>query len=318
MGAYFSLRDASEWEETVNQTLEPSIWSNVNYSPLSRSQHMLMQRSPGCVEFSYPSGMRQGGDLIQVSESADISLLIGFEEQAGRLYSALLFTSPENDLHKYCRATGQITLSSPKHSQQDSGILAGSTSLRGGASTTGGSGLAMDKFGQPEDCGPTQDAEFRYMLLYVVKEGILAYFSMEKDACMEVLRAIAMSYGKDPSVSHGQTFGPGTEAGASLAASMRVKCVEHHVGRTMAPVNRMLAEMLNADLGRRFAISCAAEEQSECTNCVVFCLRIMQGFKLSVRGIDIRRVCEERADLGPIAGKAVDAVWELLLRRARA
>lgn len=299
MGAYFSLREATEWEEMIRGTMEPSIWTNVNFTPLGRSQKMLLHRR-GSVEFSFPSGMCQGEDMIQVSDVSDLSLLLGFEESAGRLYSALLIHATFKDQpHRYCRGLTEFTLKAG--TSQPSSAHKGADEIFSGE-------MSFAQVGKERETAPT-DTVWPYLMLYAVKEGVLAFFARDIESCEYTVREIAASYGEE---ERGTGTGPGPST-----ASARIKTVHHAIGRMPPPVCRVLTGLVDSDLKRRFAVHAEPEDQAECTNCMCFCLRIMLGMQLAIRGYDIRRVCEERADLGPIAGEAASAAWELLWRRVR-
>mmetsp|Transcript_44536 Transcript_44536/g.125980 ORF Transcript_44536/g.125980 Transcript_44536/m.125980 type:complete len:270 (-) Transcript_44536:3-812(-) len=269
MGAYFSLRGAGEWDRTISETLEPSIWSNIGFSPLNRSRHLLLER-PGRLRFSFPAGIIQGEDLIQVSEVSSLSILAGFEESVGQLFAgALLHAQLDDNLHR------------KSHHSEPEGNSA-------------------------------EESRWTYILLYAVKEGVLAYFAQEHKECEDILRAIAESFGhaaKD--AAHGASA-------SGTAAAVRVKIVEYPIGNCAPPVCRVFTDVINADLAREFRIRCDADEQQDCTNCVVFCLRLIMAMQLSFRGYDIQRVCADRSDLGPKVGDAAAAAWELLWRRTRA
>jgi len=386
MGQYFSLHDGEMWERVLTETLEPSIWSNVRHSPLSLSQKILLER-PGRVSYEFPHGMRFGSNLIQLSESTNVSLLVGFEEQAGRLFAGVLLTARHEEYpHYYCREIDEVTLSHPNAAAtaafyaSDGGTLkpeeleasvapispkalgsrtAGRTSPGPEAGTgkmsnadfqtyllethapgapgrtspapqEGGTGLQLDQLFQET---PMERSEWRYILFYVVKEGLLVFFSNDMAGCEEVVREIAHSYGTTPplpqdlprsqsdgrfSIGSAMSPGPGTQAASNLASALKVKCVEHEVGRAPPGSTKLIADLIKGDLQRRFAVRSEAEQQPGTTNCVVFCLRAMMALQLSVRGYDIRRVCESRPDLGPKAGEAACAAWEQLWRRVRA
>eukprot|EP00443_Scrippsiella_acuminata_P052172 CAMPEP_0115376754 /NCGR_PEP_ID=MMETSP0271-20121206/3137_1 /TAXON_ID=71861 /ORGANISM="Scrippsiella trochoidea, Strain CCMP3099" /LENGTH=305 /DNA_ID=CAMNT_0002799851 /DNA_START=51 /DNA_END=965 /DNA_ORIENTATION=- len=304
MGAYFSLRGEGEWDQTVSETMEPSIWTNVAFTPLSRTQKMLLHRG-GEVQFAFPGGIRQGGDVIQVSEVVDLSLLVGFEESAGRLYSALVVHAPlDTARHTYSRAVEEVLLTAP-----------GARPAKTTESTDKGSemfsgSMTLDQLDKEE--APAQVTEWEYLMLYTVKEGVLAFFGHDLESCEEVVRDIAAHYGEHLPPANGASPGSGTAAGVSLAAAVKVKTAMYPIGRAPPPVGRVFTELISSDLKREFAIRCEAEEQSSCTNCVVFCLRMMLGMKMSVRGYDIRQLCESRPDLGPLVGTAAGDAWEQL------
>jgi len=309
MGAYFSLRGEGEWDQTVSETMHPSIWTNVAFTPLSRAQKMLLHRG-GDLQFAFPGGIRQGGDTIQVSEVVDLSLLVGFEEAAGRLFSALLVRAPlASAPHTYSRAVEEVLLTAPGARPAKSAELTGKASSNGGGNEIFSGGMSLESLDKEEP--PAQVTEWEYLLLYAVKEGVLAFFGNDFESCEEVLRDIAAHYGELPTAANAST------SGASLAASTRVKTAMYPIGRAPPPVGRVFTELIDSDLKREFAIRCEAEEQSSCTNCVVFCLRMMLGMKMSVRGWEIQQICESRPDLGPLVGSAAGDAWEQLWRRVR-
>jgi hypothetical protein len=292
--------------------MEPSIWTNVHFTPLSRAQKMMLHRG-GDIQFAFPGGIRQGGDTIQVSEVVDLSLLVGFEESAGRLYSALLVHAPlASAPHSYSRAVEEVLLAAP-------GTRPGKSTdskVSSGGSNEIFSATSLEQLDKEEP--PAQVSDWEYLLLYAVKEGVIAFFSHDLESCEEVVRDIALSFSEQPSASGGTSPpGGGTAAGASLAASLRVKTAMLVIGRAPPPVGRVFTELLTNDLRRTFAIRSEAEEQSSSTNCTVFCLRMMLGMKMSVRGYDIEKLCESRPDLGPKVGKAAHDAWEQLWRRVR-
>merc|ERR1712232_1134412 len=79
-----------------------------------------------------------------------------------------------------------------------------------------------------------------------------------------------------------------------------------------------LSNIITQELSRRFAVYCDPDDQSEYTNCVMFCMRVILELKLTLRGYHVRRMCEEHANLGKKAGEAVATVWEQLWSRTGA
>lgn len=329
MGSYFSLHDAAFWEQTIAEGPEPSIWSNVNFSPLALHQRILLER-PGRVTFSFSSGLRQGGTSVQISESAEVSLLVGFEEAAGRLYSAILFKAAESSPHRYGRELEEVVLARPG-ATQSAPISPTSTNGRIVDMTRRPAAarhypLEMDKLGQED---PMQETGWQYLLMYSVKEGVLLFFSNDIAECENVVREVALSFGEKSQSpeemnggrSNGVRAGPGTVAAANLAAALKVKCIEHPIGRAPVGATSLLTALIVSDLRRQFAVRCSPEEQPECTNCVVFVLRAMMAMQLAVRGYDIRTICispEYKNVLGSKAGDAACNAWEQLWRTARA
>jgi len=325
MGSYFSLHDSAFWEQTILEAPEPSIWSNVNFSPLAPSQRLLLER-PGRVYFSFSSGLRQGGSSVQVSESSEASLLVGFEEAAGRLYSAVLLKAKEDSPHRYGRELEEVVLSHPGNNNPAHQPMSPMSSTAGGGSPNGNATrrkqpLEMEKLNQEN---ALQNTGWMYLLLYTVKEGVLLFFSNDVSECEDIVREVALSFGERPLVpqdlnmSGGRATGGGPTTAESTA--MKVKCVEYRVGRAPPGSTKLLTDLIVGDLAREFAVRSDTEEQPKCTNCVVFSLRAMMAMQLAVRGYDILKVCESqeyRSVLGPKAGEAACAVWEQLWKSVR-
>jgi hypothetical protein len=177
-----------------------------------------------------------------------------------------------------------------------------------------------------------EEQGFPFLLMYAVKEGVLLFFTQDVAECEEIVREVALSFGDKAPVPQnltssggvaaptGQGIGGGTAAAANLAAAMKVKCVEHAIGRAPPGSTKLLADVISGDLQRQFAVRCGAEEQPDCTNCVCFCLRCAMAMQMAVRGYDISRVCESqehRNVLGPKAGEAACDAWEKLWRHVR-
>lgn len=287
MGQFFSLNGPGEWEQTISEMHEPSIWSNVRHSPLRRDQMVLMER-PGHTEFAFPHGIRQGGDTIVVSNAAETSLLVGFEETTGHVYAALLLKASEAAPHKYRRSQAEMRLEYGAEAPEQPAAAASAVEAEPEFGKT-----VIELAKHCADGEPSDEAAWPYLLLYSAKEGLIAFFGQDMASCEQVVCEVAGSYGP------------------------RVKAVEHAIGRAPDVAARMLAEVVAADLARRFAVRASADEQAECTNCVVFCVRVLRAFDLKLRGWDVVRFCETRPDLGERAGQAAGAAWDQLLRVVR-
>mmetsp|Transcript_51745 Transcript_51745/g.123152 ORF Transcript_51745/g.123152 Transcript_51745/m.123152 type:complete len:342 (+) Transcript_51745:115-1140(+) len=340
MGQFFTVHSSEEWHGAVGETMDPSIWTNVAFSPLARTQNMFFER-PGRVYYSFPRGMREGNDIVQVSSVAEVSMVVAVHETVGRFYAGVVFhalspTSP----HVYHRLREEATLSK--------GEEGGATSSAQGGANKSKSGLSLAELGKE---GPFQESPWSYLLVYCVKEGVLVHFANSMEDCEAVVRNIAVSYGNQsvlPAQANGRVSpatdraspcndsslevtarpgrtspdvaGPaagGTKAVESLSNALRVKCASHAIGRAPGVVTRLLTEVLTIDLQRPFAVRCEAEDQGDYTNCIVFCMRLLSKMQLAVRGFDLRRVCESRADLGERAGEAASEAWEHLWKIVR-
>jgi len=148
------------------------------------------------------------------------------------------------------------------------------------------------------------DSNWPFMLLYAVKEGVLAYFSEDRKSCEDIIYAIAASYNvQTPVGQNGQL-----KASRADRNGPSVKVAEYPLGRTDA-TTRVLFDVLEADLKRTFSVKCQDDLE---TNCVAFSLRLMTAFKMTIRGYEISYWCEARSDLGSKAGEAASAAWEQL------
>mmetsp|Transcript_30903 Transcript_30903/g.70837 ORF Transcript_30903/g.70837 Transcript_30903/m.70837 type:complete len:327 (+) Transcript_30903:88-1068(+) len=325
MGQFFTLHSAGEWLAEVGETMDPSIWTNVAFSPLARSHTMLFER-PGRVYYSFPRGMREGNDIIQVSSVAEVSMVVAVHETVGRFYAGLVFHAHSRHFpHVFHQLRQEATLSR--------GDKTGTADKNGSSVPGAGEGISLAELGKE---GPFQETNFTHMLVYCIKEGILVNFFNSMEECEAVIRNIAVSYGMQgvqPVPKNGRespalaeeakaktahrSDGAGTEAGKQLSNALRVKCASHAVGRAPPVVTRLLTEIFALDLARPFAIRCAPEDQGDYTNCIVFCMRLLSKMQLAVRGFDLRRVCESRADLGERAGEAASEAWEHLWKIVR-
>jgi hypothetical protein len=176
-----------------------------------------------------------------------------------------------------------------------------------------------------------QEMGWPFLLIYAVKEGVLVFFCQDVAECEEVVCEVAQAFGhQTPADSQelrgSRSFGvgarapSGTASGANLAAALRVKCIEHAVGRAPPGVTNCLTDMIRNDLKREFAVKCDPEEQPKYTNCAVFCLRACMAMQLAVRGYDIKAVCDSpkyKTSLGPKVGEAALKAWEQMWRTAR-
>mmetsp|Transcript_4401 Transcript_4401/g.7583 ORF Transcript_4401/g.7583 Transcript_4401/m.7583 type:complete len:329 (-) Transcript_4401:14-1000(-) len=327
MGQFFTVHSAGEWLSEVAETMDPSIWTNVAFSPLARNETMLFER-PGRVYYSFPRGMREGNDIIQVASVAEVSIVVAVHETVGRFYAGLVFHAHSRHFpHVYHRLREEATLTKGDHT---------GTADKNGSSVPGaGDGISLAELGKE---GPFQESNWTHMLVYCVKEGILVRFAQSMEECEAVIRNIAVSYGMQtvqPARKNGRESPPGfaeealqktaqrsdagtgTEAGKQLSNALRVKCASHAVGRAPPVATRLLTEIFSLDLQRPFAVRCEPEDQGDYTNCIVFCMRLLSKMQLAVRGFDLRRVCESRADLGERAGEAASEAWEHLWKIVR-
>merc|ERR1712176_86074 len=156
------------------------------------------------------------------------------------------------------------------------------------------------------------------MLLYNVREGVLLYCSQDPESCKEAIREIGNHWNVTPPPMQGDT---GTRTQASrvgtgiVSVTEEVKCLDFKVGKSQG-LCRIITDVIRGDLPRRFQINCDVEEQHECTNCVIFCLRAIVGLQLSVRGYDLKKFCEDHLELGHKAGDAVADAWEQMWTRS--
>eukprot|EP00405_Crypthecodinium_cohnii_P045531 CAMPEP_0206572608 /NCGR_PEP_ID=MMETSP0325_2-20121206/28358_1 /ASSEMBLY_ACC=CAM_ASM_000347 /TAXON_ID=2866 /ORGANISM="Crypthecodinium cohnii, Strain Seligo" /LENGTH=380 /DNA_ID=CAMNT_0054076867 /DNA_START=5 /DNA_END=1148 /DNA_ORIENTATION=- len=196
-----------------------------------------------------------------------------------------------------------------------------SASLGGGGG--GGSEAVSDAIFTSFSLGPeepevmtTDKVSCPYLLMYTVKEGIMVYLGESQEDCEQVIREVAETFGNAATENHdcGKKAATKRPAEAAAAAaveapttttttSAEVECLHIPMGRAPAPVGRTFHELISADLRREYAVRAEAPEQAGFTNCVVFCLRIMQGMKMPVRGYDLQSVCEQKKDLGNLVGE---------------
>jgi len=191
---------------------------------------------------------------------------------------------------------------------------------------------------------PKSHTEWRYMVLYNVKEGVLIYLADDRESCERVVRDIAVMYGitthppgrtslvtgtsivsernrERHSTTAKEGFDESNTSAASIknAAEARVKSVEVPVGKvSKGTACYKLTNIITQELGRRFAVHCDPDDQNECTNCVMFCMRVILELKLTLRGYHVRRMCDEHPHLGKKAGEAAADVFEQLWSRTGA
>lgn len=224
MGSYFSLHDSAFWEQTVAEAPEPSIWSNVHFSPLALHQRVLLER-PGRVYHSFSSGLRQGGASLKVSDESEVELLVGFEEAAGRLYSAVLLRAPESNPHRYGRAVEEVTLTHPA-------ARAGATAEPNSPSSYGSPGATRRTAGRQnapleieklnfEDEESMQETHWPYLLIHAVKEGVILFFTTDIQDCVAVIHEVALRFGEK---------GPATEDDKKKQAAPTDPETASHIG----------------------------------------------------------------------------------------
>eukprot|EP00931_Biecheleriopsis_adriatica_P060153 TRINITY_DN36110_c0_g1_i1.p1 TRINITY_DN36110_c0_g1~~TRINITY_DN36110_c0_g1_i1.p1 ORF type:complete len:344 (-),score=67.62 TRINITY_DN36110_c0_g1_i1:51-1082(-) len=342
MGGYFALQGGAEWDATIEKTSLPSIWSNVNFSPLVRSQHVLFSR-PGHLSFISPtSSIKQGGDYVRISECTDVHMLVGYDEDSGRFYTGILLEAQAKmTMHKYSRTVEEVATAVPSNIRPPKEVPsspAGSLgetrwaqhmteSLTQGGSLTSAvktpkrstlqsqTPMSLENFGETGEDPPSQEHQYPYCLLYMVKEGILAYFADDLESCEEVIRSVG--------ARRRDAEAPPSPPGHSIpetphsSAFPQIKSMVHHIGRAPPLVCRILIGCLQAELKREWKVKCDHTVQDNYTNCAVFCMRVMMALQLGIRGFDIVKECEKRKSLGPKCGKAVAEAWERLWRQVR-
>lgn len=305
MGAYLSLHGPEEWNKQVfHNTWEPSIWANVPYSPLARDRKLLLERGGG-VRYIFPETMRYQDDVVRLAPGAEASIIAGFDDATGKVYAGLMLHAPESLMHTYCRFHDEFILQRPggtkkvtpmTEKENSAGPFSPSNAPQRSKQENSET-LAMSSYGNEDLPSPLMETQWAYALFYVVREGILIYFSNEPEECYDVIRSVA-AYGDYPDPS-----------------KAKLKCVSYYLGGTLT--SRRLVETLHADLHRRFAIHCKPSEQAQTTNCVVFCMRSMMSLQLAIRGYDVRRTCVERPDIGPVVGEAAALAWEQVWKYVR-
>ncbi|CAE7251994.1 unnamed protein product [Symbiodinium natans] len=326
MGQYFSLRGAEEWAETLDKTALPSIWSTATYTPLAKSRQILLTR-PGNVEYVFPGTFRQGGNYVQVSEAAEVVLIVGFDADSGRCYSGVVLQAHCNFPHKFSRTVEEVTSAEKKEapaspsdwesqdtrcpsveklrrecswmSRSPSGARISPTSTLA-KSASRSSGLSLEKFGELEEAPPTREQLWPCCLFYAVKEGILVHFADDIESCEEVVRSVQARY-RD---AQGTVGAPPNHP--------QVHIVRHSAGGAPPVAGRMISQVLRNDLKRDFKVFSTASQQKDFTNCVAFSMRIIKDFQLAVRGFDIVKVCQSNPALGHKTGEVVGSAWEKL------
>jgi hypothetical protein len=318
MGQYLSLHSAKEWDRVLSTMWEPSIWANVEFTPMRRDQRLLLERgipdrvnpSTGVTEracrYIFPESLRYIDDVIRIGQGAEASVVCGFHDGSGKVFSGLLLKAPELIPHSYQRLHEEFTLTAPKGRENRS--LNPSSNLSsdnlflppsdGPRSKKNQESLAMSKYGTEDIPSPMTETHWKYLLMYSVREGVLMYFSNTEEECFETIRKVA-------------AYGDITDG--NLAP---LKFSVFPLGATAT--SRRLIEVTSDDLRRRFAIKSSPEEQQKNTNCMVYCMRSLMALQLAIRGYDVRRACVDDPRLGPVVGEAAAAAWEKVWKCVRA
>lgn len=309
MGGYLSLHGPKEWDHVLSTMWEPSIWANVEFSPMRRDQRLLLERGSE-VRYVFPESFRYVDDVIRIAQGSEASLVCGFHNQTGKIFSGLLLKAPELDAHKYLRLHDEFVLSAPKGRENRSqnqtlntNTVTNSDSLfmpppDGPRSKKAQEALTLSKYGTEDLPSPVAETKWQYLLLYNVREGVLLYFTNVVEECFEVIRAVA-------------NYGDVTNGDLSP-----LKYVIHPLMTTATA--RRLIEVTNDDLKRQFVIKSSPEEQAKTTNCVVYCMRALMSLQLAIRGFDVRRTCSDDPRIGPVVGEAAAAAWEKVWKCVRA
>jgi hypothetical protein len=284
---------------------EPSIWANIEFSPMRRDQRLLLERGNG-IRFIFPESLRYVDDVIRIGQGSEASMVCGFHDQSGKIFSGLMLKAPELTPHSYQRLHDEFVLTAPKgreNRSQNQTLNSNSDSLfmppaEGTRSKRQQEALAMSKYGTEDLPSPMAETKWPYLLFYSCREGVLLYFANTAEECFDVIREVA-AYGD---VINGDTA--------------PLKYVVHPLGATAT--SRRLIEVTNDDLKRQFRIKSSPEEQQKTTNCVVYCMRALMSLQLAIRGYDVRRTCSDDPRLGPIVGEAAAAAWEKVWKCVRA
>jgi len=330
MGQYFSLRGAQEWAETLQKTAPPSIWSTATYTPLAKSQQILLTR-PGNVEFFFPGSFKQGGDYVQVSEVAEVHMIVAYDAETGRCYSGLCLQAHPNFPHKFSRTVEEVKVGrkaaqkefvddaseaspSGKLSRQGSWMTHSpsgklSPSSRMAKSSSRASMLSVEKLGELDEPPPNREQQWFCCLFYAIKEGILVYFADDIESCEEVVQSVQSRY-RDVQDLEASMQNPKVPSIHPQAQIYR-----HLVGGAPPVAGRVLSQLLKEDLARDFQIMPSADKQKSSTNCVVFCMRAVKAFQMCLRGFDIVKAGESNPSIGRRAGDIAGEAWERLWHR---
>jgi len=305
MGQYLSLHGPKEWDHVLSTMWDPSIWANVEFSPMRRDQRLLLERGGEC-RYVFPESLRYVDDVIRLGPGSEAFMIGGFHNQSGKVFSGLLLKAPELTPHKYMQCRDEFVLTAPKgrenRSLNQTPTATNSESLfmppaDGPKSKRDQESLTMSKYGTEDLPSPLVETQWPYLLFYTVREGVLLYFTNSAEECFEIIRLVA-AYGdvQDGNLSP-------------------LKYVVHPLGATATA--RRLIEVTNDDLKRQFLIKSSPEEQAKNTNCVVYCMRALMSLQLAVRGYDVRHICSDNG-LGPVVGEAAAAAWEKVWKNVRA
>jgi hypothetical protein len=287
---------------------DPSIWANVEFSPMRRDQRLLLERG-GEVRYVFPESLRYVDDVIRLGSGSEAFVVCGFHDQTGKIFSGLLLKAPELTPHKYLRLHDEFVLTAPKgrenrnQNQTLNTTATNSDSLfmppaDGPRSKRAQESLSMSKYGTEDLPSPMVETQWPYLLFYTVREGVLLYFANTQEECFEVIRVVA-------------NYGDVTDGNLNP-----LKYVVHPLGATATA--RRLIEVTNDDLKRHFLIKSSPEEQAKNTNCVVYCMRALMSLQLAIRGYDVRRACADHPKLGPVVGEAAAVAWEKVWKNVRA
>ncbi|CAK9035439.1 Uncharacterized protein SCF082_LOCUS21287 [Durusdinium trenchii] len=331
MGQYFSLRGAEEWAETLQKTALPSIWSTATYTPLAKSKQILLTR-PGQVDFFFPGSFKQGGDYVQVSEVAEVHIIAAYDVETGRCYSGLCLQAHPNFPHKFSRAVEEVKVNPQKDLEEETSPDASPSSIKklsqqcswmsrspSGAklspsnrmakSASRSSGLSMEKFGELDEPPPTREQQWLCCLFYAIKEGILVYFADDVQSCEQVVRSVQSRY-RDV-----EDLAASLKAPTAPSSHPQAQICRHNVGGAPPVAGRIITRVLQEDLQREFQIMSPVEKQPDTTNCVVFCMRVVKGFQMALRGFDIVKAGESNPSIGRRAGDIAGEAWERLWSR---
>lgn len=305
MGQYLSLHGPKEWDHVLSTMWDPSIWANVEFSPMRRDQRLLLERGGEC-RYIFPESLRYVDDVIRLGPGSEAFMIGGFHNQSGKVFSGLLLKADDRLPHKYMQCRDEFVLTAPKsrenRSLNQTPTATTSESLfmppaDGPKSKRDQESLAMSKYGTEDLPSPLVETQWPYLLFYTVREGVLLYFTNSAEECFEIIRLVA---------------GYGDVQDGNLSP---LKYVVHPLGKT-ATAQRLI-EVTNDDLKRQFLIKSSPEEQAKNTNCVVYCMRALMSLQLAIRGFDVRGICSGNG-LGPVVGEAAAAAWEKVWKNVRA
>ncbi|CAK9035440.1 unnamed protein product [Durusdinium trenchii] len=313
------------------RTALPSIWSTATYTPLAKSKQILLTR-PGQVDFFFPGSFKQGGDYVQVSEVAEVHIIAAYDVETGRCYSGLCLQAHPNFPHKFSRAVEEVKVNPQKDLEEETSPDASPSSIKklsqqcswmsrspSGAklspsnrmakSASRSSGLSMEKFGELDEPPPTREQQWLCCLFYAIKEGILVYFADDVQSCEQVVRSVQSRY-RDV-----EDLAASLKAPTAPSSHPQAQICRHNVGGAPPVAGRIITRVLQEDLQREFQIMSPVEKQPDTTNCVVFCMRVVKGFQMALRGFDIVKAGESNPSIGRRAGDIAGEAWERLWSR---